>query len=121
MNNSYIYNRHKDWAKAWSPNNTESNIPRWQYLDQYSVASCDRFLTNASYLNFQSFMVGYNVPKKVLNHMGLSGLRLYVSGENLCYWSARKGFDPRQGYSGNSSVTAYPSTRTILGGVQVSF
>ena len=121
MNNSYIYNRHKDWEKAWSPNNTESNIPRWQYLDQYSVATCDRFLTNASYLNFQSFMVGYNVPKKVLNHMGLSGLRLYVSGENLCYWSARKGFDPRQGYSGNSSVTAYPSTRTILGGVQVSF
>ena len=121
MNNSYIYNRHKDWKKAWSVNNTESDIPRWQYLDQYSTANCDRFYTDASYLNFQSFMVGFNTPKKWCSAMGIQGLRLYVSGENLCYWSARQGFDPRQGYGGNSSVTAYPSTRTVLGGVQISF
>jgi len=120
-NASYILNRHKDWKKAWTPENTDSDIPRWQYLDQYSTANCDRWITDASYLNFQSFMVGYNVPKKALRYMGLAGLRVYVSGENLAYWSKRQGFDPRQGYGGNSSVTAYPTTRTVLGGVQVSF
>lgn len=34
-------------------------MPRWQYGDAYGGASSDRFLTNASYLNFQSFTVGY--------------------------------------------------------------
>ena len=53
-------NIHKDYLKAWSPNNTSSDIPRWQYGDRYSVfGNSDRFLTNASYLNFQSFTVGY--------------------------------------------------------------
>ncbi|MCS3057421.1 hypothetical protein NXV78_25780 [Bacteroides cellulosilyticus] len=57
-------NFHKDYLKAWSPNNTSSDIPRWQYGDKYTVFSnSDRFLTNASYLNFQSFTVGYTLPK----------------------------------------------------------
>ena len=120
-NNSYIYNIHKDWAKSWTPNNTESDIPRWQYLDQYTTANSDRFITDASYLNFQSFQVGFNVPKKWTNSMRIQGLRVYASGENLYYWSARDGFDPRQGYGGNSSVATYPMIRTILGGIQISF
>lgn len=55
---------HKDYIKSWSPNNTESDIPRWQYGDKYtSFSKSDRFLTNASYLNFQSFTIGYTFPK----------------------------------------------------------
>ena len=85
---------HKDYAKSWSPNNTESNIPRWQFGDKYTVfSSSSRFLTNASYLNFQSFTVGYTFSKKWTKFV--SKLRVYAAGENLCFWSARKGFDPR--------------------------
>ena len=43
-------------------------------------------------------------------------------GENLCFWSARKGLDPRQNYSGNkNSVSPYQASRNISGGVQVTF
>ena len=49
---------HKDWAKAWSTNNTSSNIPRWQNGDNYATSRSSRFLTNAGYFNFQSFSVG---------------------------------------------------------------
>lgn len=112
---------HKDVLKAWSPNNVSSNIPRMQYGDQYTAAASNRWLTSASYLNFQSFTVGYTLPKKVLTNLGLSKLRVYATGENLCFWSARKGLDPRYSYSSSESINVYSPVRTIMGGIQLTF
>jgi len=112
---------HVDILKSWSPNNTSSNIPRSMYGDQYTTATSDRFMTNASYLNFQSFTVGYTFPKKWLQNLGINKLRLYASGENLCFWSARKGLDPRYSFSSTESLNVYSPVRTIMGGIQLSF
>lgn len=106
---------HKDYRKAWSVDNPTSNIPRWQYGD--TPYASDRFLTDASYLNFQSFTVGFTLPK--IKH--IQKLRVYVSGENLCFWSKRKGFDPRYAFDENEIISAYSPVRTIIGGVQVTF
>ena len=110
---------HKDWKKAWSVNNTSSSIPRWYYGDQYAVATCDRWLTSSSYLNFQSFTVGYTLPRDIVK--GVSKARIYVAGENLWFWSARKGLDPRCSYTGNTSVATYSPVRTVSAGVQLTF
>ena len=112
---------HVDILKAWTPNNTSSNIPRWQFGDQYAAYGSDRFLTNASYLNFQSFTVGYSLPKNWVSKLSLSSLRVYASGENLMLWSKRKGLDPRQSFSSVTSINSYAPVRTISGGIQVSF
>lgn len=115
------YAVHVDILKSWTPNNTASNIPRYQYGDQYTAASSNRWLTSASYLNFQSFTVGYTLPKKWLTNLGISNLRVYASGENLMFWSARKGLDPRYSYGSTASVNVYSPVRTIMGGLQLSF
>ena len=115
------YNYHMDIFKAWSAENPTSKIPRWQYADKYATAG-DRALTNASYINFQSFSLGYNLP---VSKMGIgkliSRIRLYAVGENLGYISARKGFDPRSSFSGTGSTNVYSPVRSISGGVQVTF
>ena len=107
-----------DYLKSWSPENSGSKIPRWQFNDQYTTAASDRFLTSASYLNFQSFTLGYTLP-----HLTdiISRIRVYVMGENLYFWSARKGLDPRYSYSGNTTVAVYSPTRNISAGVQLTF
>ena len=110
---------HKDWKKAWSPTNTSSNLPRWQYGDSFSAASSDLFLTDASYLNFQSFMVGYTIPEKLFRNK--CKMRVYAAGENLWFWSARKGLDPRYAFEGNLNVLSYSPVRTISGGIQFTF
>lgn len=110
---------HKDWVKSWSPENTQSDMPRWQYGDSYSANLSDRFLTSASYLNFQSFMVGYTLPEKLFRDK--LKMRIYASGENLWFWSARQGLDPRYAYDGNLYVTSYSPIRTISGGIQLTF
>ena len=113
------YNYHKDYIKAWSATNTTSNIPRWQYKDKYAAQASDRWLTNASYLNFQSFTVGYTLPKNLVPY--ISNIRIYAAGENLYFWSKRKGLDPRYAFDRNESVNVYSPVRNISGGVQLTF
>ena len=110
---------HKDYIKSWSVNNTSSNIPRWYAGDNYATSKSDRFLTNAGYFNFQSFTVGYTLPKGLIPY--LSKVRVYAAGENLFFLSARKGLDPRYSYDGNGYTGAYSPMRNISGGIQVTF
>lgn len=109
---------HKDYIKSWSPNNTSSNLPRWQYGDSDGGDLSDRFLTNAGYFNFQSFTVGYTFPMNLIPYF--SKIRIYCSGENLGFISARKGMDPRYSYDGVTG-TSYSPTRNISGGIQLTF
>ncbi len=120
-NKSTGMNWHKDILKAWSKDNTSSNIPRLQYEDQNQNASSDRFLTNASYLNLQTINFGYTLPSRVTEKMYISKLRFYVSCENVWYWSVRRGFDPRYSYSGATTQAGYSPVRTISGGVSIQF
>ena len=112
---------HKDLLNAWSSTNTDSNIPRLQYGDNYSAYTSDRFLTNGSWLSLQNITLGYTFPKRWLQSLGITGLRLSVSGENLTYWSKRKGLDPRINSYGGASNTKYAPSRTIMGGLSVQF
>ena len=114
-------NYHKDWKRSWSPDNTDSDIPRWQYGDTSTGQISDRFLTKASYLNFSQFTVGYTLPKELTRRILIDKVRFYVAGENLTFWSARKGLDPRYSYKETESISNYSPARTISGGIQLSF
>ena len=115
------YNYHKDLLKSWTPENKSSNIPRFQYAETYNNASSTRFLTSASYLNLQNVNLGYTLPERLTRKFLVSSLRIYVSAENLYYWSARKGFDPRQDFEGGTTATRYSPMRTVSGGITVKF
>lgn len=115
------YRLHKDILKAWSNENKDSNIPRWYFNDLNTNASSDRFLLSASYLNLQNIQMGYSLPKKLISRIGISKLRLYIMCDNVYYWSARKGFDPRYSLSGNSAQGIISPLRCLSGGVSVQF
>ena len=112
---------HVDLLNSWTPNNTSTIVPRFQFGDQYTTATSDRFLASAAYLNFQSFTVGYTLPKQLTAKINLDKIRVYVTGENLCFWSSRKGLDPRYDYGSTEALTPYSLMRTVMGGIQVSF
>lgn len=115
------YTFHKDILKSWSAENPGSDLPRFMYGDTNAGYASDRFLTSSNYLNFQSVALGYTVPRKYLQNLGLSQLRIYASGENLIFWSARQGLDPRFAYDSNESIAAYSPVRTFMGGLQITF
>ena len=114
-------NFHKDILNSWTPENPNTDIPKFQFNEQYTAASSDRFLVNASYLNFQNAQVGYTIPERVTSKMHINRLRMYVACDNIYYWSCRRGLDPRQSFSGATSNALNSPVRTISGGLNITF
>ena len=112
---------HVDMEKAWTPENTNTSVPRWQYGDSYMSAHTDRFLTNASYLTLSNITLGYTLPTQWMQTVGLQKVRVYMVADNIWTWSKRQGLDPRQSVTGGSSNSVYRPIRTISGGITVTF
>ena len=108
-------NYHLDLLDAWTKENPNSQIPRFQYADDYTAATSSRFLISSNYLNISNINLGYTFPTKWWKGH-IQNLRVYVACDNVWYWSARKGFDPRGGGNG-----LYSPIRTISGGVTLTF
>ena len=115
------WNVHKDALNCWTPENTNTDVPRWQYGDTNVGNTQSRFLTDASYLNLQNLNLGYTLPKSLTMKFQVEQIRVYASAENVVYWSKRKGFDPRQSFSDAPNATRYSPMRTISGGLTVTF
>ena len=114
-------NYHKDIFNAWTPENRDSNIPRWQYGDLYPASTSDRFLVPASYLNFQNAQIGYTLPSRITQKFKVNKLRVYASCDNIVYWSYRKGLDPRYSFSGSTNTAVNSPVRTLSGGINITF
>ncbi|MCR5779072.1 MAG: TonB-dependent receptor [Bacteroidaceae bacterium] len=111
---------HVDALNAWTPENPNNEIPRWQFNDRHATATSDRFLTDASYLNIQNIQLGYTLPKSLTSRFHLQRLRVYAVADNVWLWSKRQGLDPRQSISGGTTNTSYSPIRTISGGVSIT-
>lgn len=112
---------HKDVLRCWTPENTTTDIPRWQYADADYSAISDRFLTSANSLTLKNISLGYTLPQNVVRRLQLTKLRFYASADNIFYWTARRGLDPRNSFGGEASATGYSPIRTISGGVSINF
>ena len=115
------YQFHKDLLDAWTATNPTSDIPRFMFGDQYNGSYSTRFLTNASYLNIENINFGYTLPTKWTKKAMIEKLRIYLSCENVGYFSARKGFDPRQSYSATTNATRYSPMRSFSLGATFTF
>lgn len=114
-------NIHSDMLNAWSPENPDSDIPRNMFGQQYSNATSDRFITDASYLSLENINFGYTLPTKLVRKAYLSKVRVYLACDNIWVWSKRQGLDPRQSFTGGNNNTYYAPIRTISGGLTVEF
>ena len=120
----YVTGNHEYWSKdidkAWTPENTNTNVPRLHSNDQYTNATSARWLTSSDYLSLTNLSLGYSFPKSLLNKIKLNGLRVYFTADNVALLAKRKGFDPRQSF-GQSTNMQYSAVRTISGGISVKF
>lgn len=114
-------NIHSDMLNAWSPSNPDSDIPRNMFGQQYTNATSDRFITDASYLSLENINFGYTLPTKLVRKAYLSKVRVYFACDNIWVWSKRQGLDPRQSFTGGNNNTYYAPIRTISGGLTVEF
>lgn len=112
------YNRWDKILGAWSPTNTQSNIPQISASDankNFGTAS-DWYLENGDYLRLKNLLIGYTFTKTPWN----GSLRLYFSGDNLLTFTKYTGMDPEVGGFGLDGGQ-YPVSRVISFGAKLNF
>ena len=125
---------------CWSETNPNAYFPRPRGYSAYTASGYnywtglgktnDYFLQNAGYLRFKNLTVGYTFPDKWTRKAAIQKLRIYFTGENLCYWSPLKDvckiIDPElagsSGQKGDGKFgVGYLYPRTLSFGVSVTF
>lgn len=87
-----------------------------------------QWICNGSYLRLNMLQLGYTFDSSIAKKIGLSGLRVYASGNNLFLITASDflGYDPESTsstskFGQNMTFFSYPRARTFTFGVNVTF
>lgn len=123
MDNDYAgtNNFHVDIRDRWQAPGDITNIPRQDARTQIQQNSTStRFLTKSDYLALNNVRLGYAFPSDVAKQVGLSKLDFYITGDNLAFFSERRGFNPSTDVTGGSDVYRYNPLSTIVLGVNLN-
>ena len=101
----------------WTPENTNAFFPRLGWANGGNRNTSTRYLQNASYCRLKNVTLGYTLPRNILDKIGVSRLRVYVTGENLLtFTSLIKAFDPE-----TLNNMTYPINKKIAVGLNLTF
>lgn len=117
------YHMHEDLNDRWRQPVDEytGSIPKVEHgnSDLYPGTS-DQYLKDMTYLALKNFTFGYTLPGRLTDRIGVSNLRLFVSGENVAIWNENEGMDPQHSFTGVTDHTYVP-VRTITFGLNLQF
>ena len=127
----HIYENH------WTEETPDAYFPRFR---GYLATSTNgvlrmpntRYLQNAAYVRLKNLTFGYDIPKEVLEKVGIAKCQLFFSGQNLWTWSPihriTKNIDPEvisgsdaEVATGKGDGNAYPMLRSCSLGVTIGF
>lgn len=129
-------------AQAWSPTNTDTDIPKVYYADQVAGSKQNytranngnavlngnnsRFYEKGDYLCLREVTLSYDLPKGLLQKSKFfNNAKIYVTGSNLLYITKFSGPSPEPPVSGGTITGiysgTYPTPRTFIMGVQLGF
>ncbi len=83
-------------------------------------ASSSRWLQKGDFLRIKDITLSYTLPKKVIDKVKFASARVYVSAYNLYTFHDVDFWDPERGVDG-MGFGIYPMTKSIVGGIEISF
>ena len=119
-------NKSIDLVNAWTPEKPSTTVPRVYWASTGSITNdmfSSRFLQNGAYWKIANVELGYNLPDKWFKDV-ISGVRVYVSGQNLATISKYRGYniDFAGGtFTPGYNYCSYPTPMTVMFGVNLSF
>ena len=123
--NVYTYDR---LEKAWHPEqNPNGTMPMFVRGDTHAETNVSHtgYIQDGSYLRMQTLTLGYTLPKKWLNKIGMSRIRFYAQMSNVFTITGYEGLDPEvyQGSDRSRGIDygSYGMPRQYLFGVNIDF
>ncbi len=129
---NFLGNRSKDrlyksWGSPYLKDNSKATLAMAENDDEISQYPSTHFIEDASYLRLKTFQLGYNLPKKSLDKLKLSNVRIYFQASNLFTLTKYSGLDPEGGLDPDGSDSlmgvdrgAWPTAQEFMLGVDFS-
>ena len=119
-------NQSTEILNRWTGEGTSSDQPRFSWTDpnnNYRIS--DLYIENGGYLRIKNLQVGYVLPGSVLDKIGATNWRFYISAENLLTFTNYSGADPEIGAMSSTDIGIdrgiYPQARTFRFGTSITF
>jgi outer membrane receptor protein involved in Fe transport len=118
-------NRSVDILKAWTPTNTNTDIPALSLTDDNDEARFSTYyIEDGSFMKMKYLKLSYALPKKWVKKIGASQLGVYGQVENVFTITDYTGLDPEilpGEYGARIDNGAYPRPRTYTVGLNLTF
>ena len=123
-------------ARFGTPNFESSYLDRWTGPGSsntepritnggHNYEMSERFIEDGDFFRLRTVQVAYNLPRSLIDRLGIGNFRLYLTGTNLFTRSDFTGYTPEIGSNSVISVGidqgVYPIAKSYVGGVNVSF
>ena len=124
-------NTNHDILNRWTTTNTQTNMPalmvntperanEYTHYSEYSTYSMlDMWVRSCSYMRLQSLRLGYSIPKKILNPIGVSSASVSLEGRNL--FVVANNYDNYLDPETMGNPYAQPITKSFIFGLNVNF
>ena len=98
FNGGKVQGSHLDRAQIGTDGNVTNTNATYPRLSITSATGNQRtssyWVQAGDYMRLKNVEIGYSLPKKMLNKVGIGSLRMYLNGRNLITWSGIKNLDP---------------------------
>lgn len=134
---NYVMNRTRmDLLNQKFQNNSTEILGRWQSVDNpgdgwtprlwyagetfvnLTDNTSTRWVEKGDYIKLQNLVLGYTLPKSVLNKIGIQNLRIFVQGQDILMITDYTGIDPEM-ESGGVDYNGTPRQRVVTFGVNL--
>jgi hypothetical protein len=108
-------------ANRWTPDNPNNENPRaFNGVPKPS----DYFVESGSFVRLNNLALGYTMPNRLLTKIGAKSMRFYLTAQNLFTLKRYSGYTPElPGAPPEAGIelNIYPTSRTVITGVQIQF
>ena len=116
----------------WTTPGQITDIPKAIFGDpqvgnsQPNSSISSRFVESGDFFRLKAATLSYNITNSGLTHIGVSGIRIYVTGQNLFILTHYKGYTPEVNQQGQSSTAlgidygTYPESRIYTVGANIT-
>ncbi len=115
------------YTKYWTGEGSTNRYPAFAYgKNDNFIDISDIYVENGDYVKISNITLGFDVTK-VTNILPFSQFRIYITGQNLFTITNYSGMDPEVGYGAGYNWASgidcgyYPSSKTIMGGINLKF
>lgn len=111
----------KRWRDAWTPENTQTDVPKISISDTWRGQPSSFWISEISFIKMKNIQLGYSIPISMTSRLGLQKIYLYANAQNVGSLVNKdyEGFDPERN-TFDSGENFYPIPRVVTVGLNVN-